>query len=129
MLSQFVHEPPRLFPEYFFANGSGFFPELLALTNQTGYHAFHGPFATVLFASITQEPFQYGDVVVFAYRPGPPGQPEREQGLALLRARDDALLARLIERINEFERDPAKFTPVKPIEAPPGMPIGDDEDF
>ena len=37
--------------------------------------------------------------------------------------------AALIDRINEFERDPAKFTPVKPIEAPPGMPIGDDEDF
>ena len=35
----------------------------------------------------------------------------------------------LIDRINEFERDPAKFVPVKPIEAPPGMPIGDDEDF
>ena len=35
----------------------------------------------------------------------------------------------LIDRINEFERDPAKFIPAKPIEAPPGMPIGDDEDF
>jgi hypothetical protein len=37
--------------------------------------------------------------------------------------------AALIERINEFQRDPAKFVPVKPIEAPPGMPIGDDEIF
>jgi hypothetical protein len=37
--------------------------------------------------------------------------------------------AALIDRINEFERDPAKFTPAKPIEAPPGMPIGDEEDF
>jgi hypothetical protein len=37
--------------------------------------------------------------------------------------------AALIDRINEFERDPAKFTPAKPIEAPPGMPIGDDEEF
>jgi hypothetical protein len=37
--------------------------------------------------------------------------------------------AALINRINEFERDPAKFVPAKPIEAPPGMPIGDDEDF
>ncbi len=34
----------------------------------------------------------------------------------------------LIARIQEFQRDPAKFTPAKPIEAPPGMPIGDDED-
>jgi hypothetical protein len=37
--------------------------------------------------------------------------------------------AALIERIQEFELDPAKFVPAKPVEAPPGMPIGDDEDF
>jgi Met-zincin len=37
--------------------------------------------------------------------------------------------AALIDRINEFQRDPAKFTPAKPIEAPPGMPIGDDEEM
>jgi hypothetical protein len=37
--------------------------------------------------------------------------------------------AALIDRINDFNRDPAKFVPAKPIEAPPGMPIGDDEDF
>ena len=35
----------------------------------------------------------------------------------------------LIERIQEFERDPAKFVPAKPVEAPPGMPIGDGEDL
>jgi hypothetical protein len=35
----------------------------------------------------------------------------------------------LIDRINDFNRDPAKFTPAKPIEAPPGMPIGDAEIF
>ena len=34
----------------------------------------------------------------------------------------------MIDRINDFKRDPAKFVPAKPIEAPPGMPIGDDED-
>jgi hypothetical protein len=37
--------------------------------------------------------------------------------------------AALIDRINDFNRDPAKFIPAKPIEGPPGMPIGDDEDF
>jgi hypothetical protein len=37
--------------------------------------------------------------------------------------------AALIDRINEFERNPAKFVPTKPIEAPPGMPIGDDEEM
>jgi hypothetical protein len=35
----------------------------------------------------------------------------------------------MIARIQEFEKDPAKFVPAKPVEAPPGMPIGDDEDF
>jgi hypothetical protein len=37
--------------------------------------------------------------------------------------------AALIDRINEFERDPAKFVPSKPVDAPPGMPIGDDDEF
>jgi len=35
--------------------------------------------------------------------------------------------AALIDRIESFERDPEKFVPAKPVEAPPGMPIGDDE--
>ena len=35
--------------------------------------------------------------------------------------------AAFIDRIQEFERAPEKFVPAKPIEAPPGMPIGDDE--
>ncbi len=35
----------------------------------------------------------------------------------------------LVDRIQEFQRDPTKFVVAKPIEAPPGMPIGEDEDF
>jgi hypothetical protein len=35
----------------------------------------------------------------------------------------------MIERMQEFERDPAKFIPAKPVDAPPGMPIGDGEDM
>jgi hypothetical protein len=35
----------------------------------------------------------------------------------------------MIERINEFERDPAKFIPTPPLPAPPGTPIGDDEEM
>lgn len=35
--------------------------------------------------------------------------------------------AALVDRIQQFERDPEKFVPAKAIEAPPGMPIGDDE--
>ena len=37
--------------------------------------------------------------------------------------------AAMIERIQEFQKDPAKFVPAKAVEAPPGMPIGDDEDM
>jgi hypothetical protein len=37
--------------------------------------------------------------------------------------------AALIDRVHDFERDPAKFVPSKPVTAPPGMPIGDDEDM
>ena len=33
----------------------------------------------------------------------------------------------LVDRIQQFERDPEKFVPAKTLEAPPGMPIGDDE--
>ena len=35
--------------------------------------------------------------------------------------------AALIDRLENFERDPDKFIPAKSVEAPPGMPIGDDE--
>jgi hypothetical protein len=34
----------------------------------------------------------------------------------------------LAHRIKDFQSDPAKFAVAKPMEAPPGMPIGDDED-
>lgn len=36
--------------------------------------------------------------------------------------------AYIAHRIEEFQRDPAKFIPSKPVEAPPGMPIGSEED-
>ncbi len=35
----------------------------------------------------------------------------------------------MIERIQEFKANPDKFVPAKPVEAPPGMPIGDDEEI
>lgn len=34
----------------------------------------------------------------------------------------------MIDRLRSFERDPEKFVPVPPVEAPPGMPIGDDNE-
>jgi hypothetical protein len=33
-----------------------------------------------------------------------------------------------VRRIEEFDREPEKFAPAKTIEAPPGMPIGDDDE-
>jgi hypothetical protein len=36
--------------------------------------------------------------------------------------------AYLVQRIKQFQNDPVKFVAAKSIEAPPGMPIGDDED-
>jgi Protein of unknown function (DUF3352) len=47
----------------------------------------------------------FGDAVVFVYRPGPPGKPEQEQGLILVRARDAQLLARTIEQINTKQKE------------------------
>jgi hypothetical protein len=44
-----------------------------------------------------------GDAMVFAYRAGPPGKPERDQGLLLLHARDPKLLAGLLERLNAIQ--------------------------
>jgi hypothetical protein len=46
-----------------------------------------------------------GDAVVFAYRPGPPGKPEQEQGVILVRARDAKTLADLIERVNKVQKE------------------------
>jgi hypothetical protein len=45
-----------------------------------------------------------GDAIVLAYRPGRPGRPSEEQGLLLLHARQPRLLADLITRLNEFQR-------------------------
>lgn len=36
--------------------------------------------------------------------------------------------AAMIDRVERFEKDPEKFVPAKAVAAPPGMPIGDDED-
>ena len=41
-------------------------------------------------------------------------------------AEEIAFHAAMSARIEQFERDPAKFIPAKPIEPPPGMPIGEE---
>ena len=37
--------------------------------------------------------------------------------------------AAMIDRLERFDKDPEKFVPAKPIEAPPGMPIGDGDEW
>lgn len=45
-----------------------------------------------------------GDAVVLAYRPGPAGQPEQDEGILLIRARDAQRLARFVEHLNAVQR-------------------------
>src|SRR5262249_52929372 len=45
-----------------------------------------------------------GDAVVLAYRPGPPGKPEQEQGMLLVRARNEKALGGLIDRLNKTQQ-------------------------
>jgi hypothetical protein len=61
-----------------------------------------------------------GDAVVFAYRKGPPGQPEKEDGLILLHARDDKLLARLVDRINEIQTKSGELKAVEQLDGKAG---------
>src|SRR5713101_3604781 len=46
----------------------------------------------------------FGDAVVFAYRPGSPGKEDQEQGLMLVHARNDQLLADLTKRFNDLQQ-------------------------
>jgi hypothetical protein len=54
-----------------------------------------------------------GDAVVLAYRPGPPGKPEQEEGLLLLWARDRELLATIVGRLNEHQRKAGELKEVQ----------------
>ena len=45
-----------------------------------------------------------GDAVVFAYRAGPPGKPQLDEGMLLVRARRPQLLAALVERLNDVQK-------------------------
>ncbi|MFO0929541.1 MAG: hypothetical protein U0736_21355 [Gemmataceae bacterium] len=51
-----------------------------------------------------------GDAVVLAFRPGPPGKPEEDQELLLVRAGNPRLLARLVARLNEVQRASGELT-------------------
>jgi hypothetical protein len=45
-----------------------------------------------------------GDAVVFAFRPGPPGKPEQDEALVLVRARDEKKLRLLVDHVNEVQK-------------------------
>jgi hypothetical protein len=61
-----------------------------------------------------------GDCVVFAYRKGPPGQPDKDDGLILVHARDEKLLARLVDRINELQTKAGELKAVESVESKSG---------
>src|SRR5205823_2135821 len=61
-----------------------------------------------------------GDALVFVYRKGPPGQPDAEDGLILLHARDEKLLARLVNRINELQTQAGELKTVEPVDGKAG---------
>ena len=46
-----------------------------------------------------------GDAVVLAYRAGPPGKPQLDEGMLLIRARRPQTLAALVERLNKAQKD------------------------
>jgi hypothetical protein len=58
----------------------------------------------------------FGDAVVFAYRPGPAGQVKQDQDLILLRARDPKLLAELLDRINQVQKETGELKELEPRE-------------
>jgi len=56
-----------------------------------------------------------GDAIVFAYRKGPADQKDKEDGLLLVNARDEKLLARLVDRINELQKKGGELKGVEPV--------------
>jgi hypothetical protein len=58
----------------------------------------------------------FGDAVVIAYRPGPAGQPEAEEGMIALRAASPKRLAELVERYNAVQKDAGELKALDPLE-------------
>lgn len=57
-----------------------------------------------------------GEAFAFAYRPGPPGKQDQEQGLFLLRARDEKALAGLVTKLNGLQRDTGELKALEEVE-------------
>jgi hypothetical protein len=54
-----------------------------------------------------------GDALVLAYQSGPPDRPEDEGGVLFTHARDPRLLARLADKLNEFQRKSGEIKEVR----------------
>ncbi|MBO0700244.1 MAG: hypothetical protein J2P46_17725 [Zavarzinella sp.] len=85
---------------------------------------FRAAFETILReVGITPEQLRddlLGDAVVFAYRKGPPKQESKEDGLILVHARDEKLLARVVERINDLQTKSGDLKAIEPVSVKQG---------
>lgn len=62
-------------------------------------------FTTFLGVSLTElRDDIFGDAIVLTYQPGPVGKPDAEQGCVMLKARDPAKLAKLIDKLNTAQK-------------------------
>jgi hypothetical protein len=57
-----------------------------------------------------------GEAFAFAYRPGPLGKQEDEQGLFLLRARDEKTLAGFVAKINALQKDTGELKALEEVD-------------
>jgi hypothetical protein len=48
----------------------------------------------------------FGDAIVLAYWPGPPGKQEQEKGVILIRPRDSQLISQVLERVSTVAKQP-----------------------
>jgi hypothetical protein len=55
----------------------------------------------------------FGDAILFAYQPGPPGKPQEEIGLVFLHARKPDVLAKLVARLNQLQQKSGEVRAVR----------------
>ncbi|MBL8867604.1 MAG: hypothetical protein JNK93_18770 [Planctomycetia bacterium] len=54
----------------------------------------------------------FGDAIVLGYQPGPPGKPDGERGFVMLKARDPAKLAALVDKLNSLQKSSGELTSI-----------------
>lgn len=82
-------------------------PELQKLKDvETLFTSFLG----VSLADLRDEIF--GDALVLCYQPGPPGNPQAERGFVMLKARDPAKLAALVNKLNALQKSSGELTSI-----------------